>query len=163
MINLIAAIDKNNGIGKNNQLLCYIKDDLEYFKKTTKGCAVIMGYNTWISLPNKPLKGRTNIILTSKQIEIEGAIVIHSIDEILALKTKYPKIFIIGGASLYKQMIQHADKLYITHIMKNFDADTFFPELKKDWKMKVAYCKKEYLVHKYPHIFCIYEKKNNKK
>ena len=89
MINIIVAVDKNLGIGKNNKLLAHIKSDLEYFKRTTNGHIIVMGYNTYLSLPKKPLPNRLNIVLTKKDINLEGSIVVHSIDELFNKLKKF--------------------------------------------------------------------------
>ena len=134
-MNLIVAIDEKNGIGKNGDLLCYLSADLKHFKEVTTGKTVIMGYNTLISLPKSaPLKNRTNIVLYEKDIQIDGAIVVHSVNKLF----KYLKdngiedAFVIGGAMVYTTLMPYCDKLYITHIHKSFDADRFFPEIKPD-------------------------------
>ncbi len=137
-MNLIVAIDENNGIGKNGTLLCHLSSDLKHFKEVTTGKTVIMGYNTLISLPNSaPLKNRENIVLYEKDIAIDGARVVHSIDELFEyLKTvDSDNAFVIGGAMVYETLMPYCKRLYITHIHKAFDADRFFPEIKKDeWK-----------------------------
>lgn len=160
MISMIVAIDKNNGIGKNNNLLVHIKEDLQYFKKITEGHTVVMGYNTWLSLPFKPLKNRENIVLTSKEIQLEGAIVFNDIDHLLShLETlNEEEVFIIGGASLYNQMLNYADRLYVTHIFEDFNADTFFPEITNEWEIIKISAEKCNIKHDHPHIYTIYEK-----
>ena len=138
-MNLIVAIDKNNGIGKNGDLLCHLSADLKHFKEITSGNTVIMGYNTLISLPKSaPLKNRRNIVLYEKDIEIEGAEVCHSLEELLELvKDIDPdKLFVIGGAMVYTLLMPYCKKLYITHIEKEFEADRFLPEIKKnEWRI----------------------------
>ena len=134
-MNLIVAIDEKNGIGKNGDLLCHLSADLKHFKEVTTGKTVIMGYNTLISLPKSaPLKNRTNIVLYEKDIEIEGAIVVHDLDELFAyLKdNSIDDAFVIGGAMVYKTLMPYCNRLYITHIHKSFDADRFFPEIKEE-------------------------------
>lgn len=159
MISIIVAIDKNNGIGKNNELLTYIKEDLQYFKKTTNYHIVVMGYNTWLSLPKKPLPGRVNVVLAEKGTKIDTVIVVNNIDELLNfISLCDDEVFIIGGASIYKQMIQYADKLYVTHIFENFNADVFFPEIDNTWKITNVIADKININHEHPHIFTIYEK-----
>lgn len=137
-MNLIVAIDKNNGIGKNGDLLCHLSADLKHFKEVTTGKTVIMGYNTLISLPKSaPLKNRRNIVLYEKDIEIDGAEVVHSIEELFELvKDVDPdELFVIGGAMVYTTLMPYCQKLYITHIEKAFDADRFLPEIKADeWR-----------------------------
>lgn len=129
-ISIIVAIAKNRAIGKNNQLLWDIPEDLEHFKKITEGHPVIMGENTYYSI-GRPLPKRTNIILSKNEnLEIAGTIVCHSIDE--AVKTASEKdskeIFFIGGGMVYVQALPLADKLYLTVVEGDFDADVFFPE-----------------------------------
>ena len=134
-MNLIVAIDKNNGIGKNGDLLCHLSADLKHFKEVTLGKTVVMGYNTLISLPKSaPLKNRRNIVLYENDVEIEGAEICHSIDELFEIvKDLDPdEVFVIGGAMVYTTLMPYCEKLYITHIDKAFDADRFLPEIKAD-------------------------------
>lgn len=161
MLSLIVAMAKNNAIGKDNDLLTHISPDLKYFKRTTKDSVVIMGYTTFLSLPGGPLKNRTNIVLTRKDITIEGCLVINSIE---ALMAQLPTIngdkeaFIIGGASIYEQFLPLVDKLYITHVFSEFEADTFFPEIGPEWSIIKTTAKRENIDHKHPHVFSVYEK-----
>lgn len=134
-MNLIVAIDEKNGIGKNGGLLCHLSADLKHFKEVTTGKTVIMGYNTLISLPKSaPLKNRTNIVLYEKEVEIEGAVVVHSINELFSYlkENSIDDAFVIGGAMVYATLMPYCKRLYITHIHKSFDADRFFPEIKAD-------------------------------
>lgn len=137
-MNLIVAIDKKNGIGKNGDLLCHLSADLKHFKEITSGKTVIMGYNTLISLPKSaPLKNRRNIVLYENDITVEGAEIVHSLDELFALvgDIDNDELFVIGGAMVYTLLMPYCKKLYITHIEKEFDADRFLPEIKADeWK-----------------------------
>lgn len=138
-MNLIVAIDKNNGIGKNGDLLCHLSADLKHFKEVTSGKTVVMGYNTLISLPKSaPLKNRRNIVLYEENIEIEGAEVCHSIDELFEIIKDIPEneVFVIGGAMVYATLMPYCKKLYITHIDRAFDADRFLPEIKEsEWSV----------------------------
>lgn len=153
MINIVVAIDKNNGIGKDNQLLVHIKPDLKHFKELTINKTVVMGYNTYLSLPNKPLPNRKNIILTTKDILIDGCEVYNSIDDLLD-DYKNEDLYIIGGESIYKQFIDIADKLYITYINESFEADRFFPETNtNEWKINCIKATEENIQHEHPHIF----------
>lgn len=134
----IVATDLNNGIGKNNALLCYLPADLKYFKTTTMGCPVIMGRKTYDSMNGKLLPGRRNMIVTrQKDLKIEGAEIFHSVEE--ALKHCHEeKVFIIGGAEIFRLSMHLIDTLYRTLIKNTFDADTFFPEIKSDEFEKVS-------------------------
>ena len=138
-MNLIVAIDKNNGIGKNGDLLCHLSADLKHFKEVTTGKTVVMGYNTLISLPKSaPLKNRRNIVLYEKDIEIEGAEVVHNLDELFALIKDIPsdEVFVIGGAMVYNTLMPYCEKLFITHIDKAFEADRFLNEIKEEeWQI----------------------------
>ncbi|HHU55554.1 MAG TPA: dihydrofolate reductase [Acholeplasmataceae bacterium] len=131
MINIIVAISKNNVIGKNNDIPWHYPEDLKYFKKVTMGKKVLMGSKTFQSIINrlgKPLPGRTNIVVTRNEtFSYPGVIVINDLEKYL--KDEKDEIFIIGGSSIYSQTLPFADKLYITHIDKDFDGDTFFPEV----------------------------------
>jgi len=130
MISIIVAVASNNAIGKNNELLWHIPDDLKRFKKLTLGHCLIMGKSTWYSLPLKPLPGRTNIVLTDDPCEcIDECITAYSVQDALDKCEKTKEIFIIGGGSVYRQFLDIADRLFITHVHKDFDADTFFPEI----------------------------------
>ena len=131
MISLIAAIGKNNELGKNNTLVWSMPTDLKYFRKTTSGHPVIMGRKTFESI-GRPMPNRRNIVITRDQnYKKDGIEVAHSLEEALNLVPhKKEEIFIIGGAEIYKQAMPIADKLYITHIdAEDKDADAFFPEI----------------------------------
>jgi dihydrofolate reductase len=133
VITLIAAIGRNNELGFGNKLLCKIPEDMEHFKSYTMNKVVVMGSNTFISI-GRPLPGRKNIVITSKPMM--GVIVAKDINSALSIQHCYDEIVIIGGASIYKQTLNLADKLVITHIDSDFKADVFFPliDLTK-WKI----------------------------
>lgn len=130
-LSLISAIAKNDrAIGKNNALLWHIPEDFRHFKTITTGHTVVMGENTFRSI-GKPLPNRTNIILSlTPDFAPEGCLVVKSIEEALemAKKCETEEIFIIGGASIYKQFIGLADRLYLTLVEGVYEADTYFPE-----------------------------------
>lgn len=163
-MNIIVAIDKENGIGKDNGLLAHISPDLKYFKEKTLNSVVVMGYNTYMSLPKRPLPNRTNIVLTTKNIELAGAIVVNSIesllDKIKELESNGKEVFICGGAKVYNLMMPYVDKLYVTEIMHKFEADTFFPKIDlREWNLVSSISTEENLNHKYPHKFLTYTRK----
>lgn len=130
-ISIISAVAKNNrAIGKDNKLLWHIPEDFKWFKEKTKDHTVILGMNTFESI-GKPLPKRTNIVITHlPDYQPEGVIVVHSFNEALEEAKKYEKeeIFVLGGAYVYSQAIDLADKLYITEVEGDFEADTFFPD-----------------------------------
>jgi len=137
-ISIIAAIGKNRELGKDNKLIWHISEDLERFRKITKGHAVIMGRKTWESLPVKPLPKRYNIVIT-RDLEFkindlrEGRdfAVVGSLEEALRLASLAQgndECFVIGGGQIFEQALPIANKLYLTIIDNSFDADTFFPD-----------------------------------
>ena len=121
MISLIAAVGKNYELGKDNKLIWHFKKDMEYFKEVTTGKTVVMGRKTYESI-GRPLPNRRNIVITSRMLE--GVETVKTVDEILDM---HEDIFIIGGASIYEEFIKYADKIYLTLIDKEYDADTYFP------------------------------------
>ncbi|MFH2020015.1 MAG: dihydrofolate reductase [archaeon] len=129
-LNMIWAMGKNREIGLKNDLPWHLPEDLLHFKKITAGKPVIMGLRTYESL-GRPLPGRKNIVINFSKIDIPGCTVVTSIQESLDLVNK-EDAFIIGGASIYKQFLPYADKLYITYIDHDFLADTFFPDFDID-------------------------------
>lgn len=164
-IALIAAVAENGAIGRNQQLLWHLPNDLKFFKNLTSGHTVVMGRRTFESLPNGALPNRRNIVLThNPHVSWPNVTVIHQLDEIEQEKAD-DEIFIIGGASLYNETIGLADTLYITHIHHSFDdADTFFPPidetvwLKTDVREMPADEK-----HPYPYTFVTYRRRNRSK
>lgn len=129
MISLIVAAAENNAIGKNNQLLWHLPNDLKFFKNTTWGMPVIMGRKTFEAV-NKPLPGRFNIVITRQaDWKAEGTITATDLTDALekAKKTNCNEIFVIGGGEIYKQSMEIADKIYITRVHVTLDGDTFFP------------------------------------
>ena len=130
MISIICAIGKNRGIGKDNKLLWHIPEDLRHFKKITTGSVIIMGGKTFESI-GKPLPNRTNIVVTrDKGLKAEGCLLKYSLEDVIeeAKAYKNKEVFIIGGGEIYKQSIAHADKLYLTIVDEETEADTFFPD-----------------------------------
>ncbi len=161
-ISIIVAVARNNAIGKNNELLWHLSEDLKRFKKLTTGHSIIMGKNTYYSLPNRPLPNRTHIILTDIEgEEIDGCIMAYSIDDAISKMDPENENFIIGGASVYRQFLPHANKLYITWVHENFEADAFFPDFdRKDWEI---ISKEDFLEpdekNPYPYTYIIYQRK----
>ena len=158
-ISIIAAVAQNNALRYKNQLLYHLPDDLKRFKKLTSGHTVIMGKNTYDSLPNGALPNRRNIVLSRSVKELPNCDVYTNIDE--ALKScGDEEIFIIGGASIYKQMIDKADKIYITEVY-DFpeNADVFFPEIPEEFDVEYATVHEADEKHKYPFAFVNYVKK----
>ena len=143
-MNLIAAVDNNWAIGKNNQLLVRIPMDQKFFRETTTGKVVVMGRKTLESFPNGlPLKNRTNIVLTrNPDYKVKDAIVVHSMDELHEELKNYPSedIYIIGGEKIYNQMVDECDVAHITKINYEYDADAYFPNLDESEEWTPAAC-----------------------
>lgn len=138
-LSLIAAVAQNNCIGINNQLPWNIPEDMKHFKEITKGKTVMMGRKTFesiLSYLGKPLPGRKNIVISrNNYYKVPKGVEIFSSWEEAVKKYADEEVFVIGGASLYAQTINAADTLYITHVDKEVDGDTFFPVInKKMWK-----------------------------
>jgi dihydrofolate reductase len=136
-LSIIVAVAQNNAIGKDNKLLWHISDDLKRFKKITGGNTVVMGKNTFYSLPFRPLPNRKNIVITDIPGEIiEGCTMAYSIDDAVMKCDDDKENFIMGGGSVYRQFLPLSNKLYLTKVHKDFEADCFFPEINTDeWKL----------------------------
>ena len=161
---LIAAADKNWGIGYENKLLASIPSDMKFFRTMTTGHVVVMGRKTLESFPNKmPLKNRTNIIITKDMsYEVKDGIIVHSVEELLEELKKYDSddIFVIGGESIYRQMLDYCDTAYITRIDHVFQADTYFPDLDKDKNWELVDVSEENTCFDLEFFFTRYERKN---
>ena len=145
-ITIIASVGKNLELGKDNNLIWRFKEDLQFFKNKTMGKPIIMGFNTFKSLP-KLLEGRSHIVLTRRNIFLgKNVEVMHSKKEVLEFIKQYKKeVMIIGGASIYKEFLDNANKLLLTEINdEEIYADTYFPNINKDeWNCKILSKHKE--------------------
>ncbi|MDR4888608.1 dihydrofolate reductase [Fredinandcohnia sp. QZ13] len=160
MISLLLAMDKNQLIGKDNDLPWRLPADLAYFKRVTMGHPIIMGRKTYDSI-GRPLPGRENIIVTrDTSYKAEGCKVIHSIDEIVKMSEETEQeLFVIGGAEIFKEILPYSDRLYITEIDEEFEGDTYFPAFDKaEWQVisKEKGIKDE--KNPYEYTFLVYEK-----
>ena len=162
-MNLIAAVDQNWAIGNKNQLLVKIPADQKFFRETTTGKVVVMGRKTLESFPNGlPLKNRTNIVLTrDKSYQVKDAVVLHSLEELREELKKYPSedIYVIGGETIYRQLLDDCDVAHITKIEFAYDADAYFPNLDElpEWKITAdseeqTYFDLEYFFYKYERV-----------
>ncbi len=161
MVTVIAAIAKNNALGKDNDLIWHLPADLKRFKKVTTGNFILMGRNTFESI-GKPLPNRTTVIITrNKNYFKEGCLIANSIEEAIALAKDQEQVFIIGGAQIYKETIEKglADQLDITKVHETFNADVFFPEIDTQYWKEVARedCKADEK-NKYDYSFVKYQK-----
>ncbi len=141
MISLIAAVASNRAIGKNNELLWHLPEDMRHFRETTRGKPVIMGRKTWESLPDafRPLPGRQNLVVSRNPgYQAPGATLAGSLEEAVlkaAPSTEADEVFVIGGADLYRQALPLASRLYLTEIAESIEGDVFFPEvLPQEWE-----------------------------
>ncbi len=159
MIIIMAAIARNNALGKDNQLIWHLPADLKRFKRVTSGHHVIMGRKTYESL-GKPLPNRTNIVISrNKNFKAVGCKIAHSYETALELAATDQTPFILGGAEIYKQAIKTADKLDLTLIHHDFEADAFFPEIDpKIWKETSRQDFKADEKNKYDYSFVTYER-----
>ena len=133
---LIVAVYDDWGIGRDGTQPVALSADRKFFRETTKGAMVIAGRRTIADFPGqKPLPGRINLALTTQQIEIPGFTVVHSPQEAVAMAENAPHAFVIGGGSVYRQMLQYCDTAYITKVHCTIDSDTYFPNLDEnpDW------------------------------
>ncbi len=127
LVSLIAVVDRQRGIGKDNRLLVHLPEDLRHFKRTTLGCPVVMARKTWESI-GKPRPGRPNLVLPRDAAWCaDGADAVPSLAAALALAGDAPKVFVIGGAEVFAQALPLADELVLTELDASFDADAFFP------------------------------------
>ena len=130
---LIVAVDNNWGIGKDGDLLLSIPEDMKFFRETTRGKVLVMGYNTLLSFPGgKPLPGRLNLVLNNEPgCRVKGAVVCESIEQLFRLLGNFDggDVFVIGGGSIYRQLLPWCDTAYITKMRFDGDADTFIPNL----------------------------------
>jgi len=162
-VSIIAAIGKNRELGKDNKLIWHIKEDLQRFKTLTSGHPIIMGRKTWESLPFKPLPNRTNIVVTqnaklksqnyNSKFKTSKVFVANSVEQAIEYAKKEEgneEIFVIGGGQIYQQALASADKLYLTLVDSNFDADTFFPDYSQ---FKKVVFEKEFQSEKYKYRF----------
>ena len=160
MITIIAAIGKNGELGKDNDLIWHLPNDLQRFKKITAGHHIIMGRKTFESL-GKPLPNRTTIIITrNPDYKIDNCIVVNSLDAALKVASADPNPYILGGAEIYSQAIEIAETLDLTLVDANFEADAFFPQMDTAlWKETSREDFKADDKHQYNYSFVTYKKK----
>lgn len=160
-INIIVAMDEKNGIGFENKLLWHIPKDLKWLKEKTMGKVIVMGRNCYediITYTNgKPLIGRTNVILTSKNIQThKDFVILKTIGDLLEKYKNENEIYILGGGMIYQSFIDMADKLIITHVHSTYKADVFFPKIQYSKYSKIF--EENNSENNINFTFCIYEK-----
>ena len=160
LLTMIAAAAENNALGKNNDLIWHISEDLKRFKRLTSGHAIIMGRKTFESMP-KALPNRTNIVLTNKKdYQPEGATIVRKLEDALALVKDDSQPFIIGGGEIYRLFMPYCDRIELTRVHHNFEADVFFPEIDLDqWKEIARENINATEKHPYHYSYITFEKK----
>lgn len=146
LLSIIVAVADNNAIGKDNKLLWHLPEDLKQFKKLTENHKIIMGSTTYESLPRRPLPNRTNIVLSSRKIDLPSCIVVSSIQQVIDICDEEVENFVIGGASIYRQFLPFVQKIYLTKVYGSFEADTYFPDINfEEWEIvdKLSYAQDE--------------------
>jgi dihydrofolate reductase len=159
-ISMIAAMTEDRVIGIKNTLPWKLPNDMKWFRQHTLGKPIIMGRKTFESFGAKPLPGRTNIIIThDKDYQAKDSIVVHSIDEALQAAGDVDEVMIIGGASFYEQMLDRADRLYLTFVHADIKGDAWFPEINnKDWNRVEQETHKKDEKNQYTHSFVILDR-----
>ncbi|MDB5230633.1 MAG: dihydrofolate reductase [Chitinophagaceae bacterium] len=135
----VVAAAENNAIGKNNQLLWHLPNDLKFFKNATWALPVLMGRKTFEALSGKPLNGRVNMVMTKqKDWKAEGVVTVHTLADAVffAKENGYNQLQIIGGGEIYKETLSKTNRLYITRVHASLEGDAYYPEFdKKDWQL----------------------------
>ena len=157
---MIAAVAENNALGKNNELIWHLPNDFKRFKALTSGHHIIMGRKTFESFP-KPLPNRTHIIITrQKEYQAEGCLIVDSIEKALEICPKDEDSFIIGGGEIYNLGLPYADKIDITRVHHEFEADAYFPEIgPKEWELILSEFNEKDEKHLYDYTFQTFVRK----
>ena len=165
-MNLIVAVDNNWAIGKDNNLLTTIPEDLRFFREMTTNNVIVMGRKTLESFPEaKPLANRTNIVITNNpNYKAKGVTLVYSIDEAMEEIKKYPaeEVFIIGGQTIYEQFLDYCHVAHVTKINYSYDADTYFPNLDDKDVWEIQGISEEYTYHDLDYKFYKYVNKKAK-
>jgi len=163
-MNMIVAVDENWAIGNKNDLLIRIPADMKMFRQETTGKVVVLGRKTLETFPNGlPLPKRTNIILSKNaDYQVKDAIVVNSVEALLETLKEYDTkdVYIIGGETVYRQMLPYADTVHVTKIERAYDADAYFPNLDKDDEWEVTAESDEQVYFDTTYTFVKYERKN---
>ena len=161
-MNLIVAVDNNWAIGNKNKLLVSIPNDMKHFREETTGKVVVLGRKTLETFPQgQPLKNRTNIILTkNKNFKVKDAIVVHSLEELLDELRNYEDedVYVIGGDSVYKQLLPYCRVAHVTKVDHEYEADTYFPNLDRDPEWQITAESDEQTYFDLPYQFLKYER-----
>ena len=165
-MNLIVAVDENWGIGNKNELLIRIPADMKMFRQETTGKVVVLGRKTLETFPGgKPLKDRVNIILSANpDYQVKDAVVVHSIEELLEELKNYnsDEVYIIGGESIYRQMLPYCTTAHVTKIERAYEADAYFPNLDQEENWEITATSEEQSYFDTTYTFVKYEKSEKK-
>ncbi len=159
LLSIVVAAAENGAIGKDNQLLWHLPNDLKFFKRTTSGHTIIMGRKTYESV-GKPLPNRRNIVITRQpDYAAVGVEVVHSLEEALALCTTEATVFIVGGAEIYQQALPLVGRIYLTRVHAAMEGDSYFPALEEmEWVLVSAESHLADERHQYGYTFMVYER-----
>lgn len=136
----IVAVDLKWGIGKKNDLLFSLPEDMKFFREKTKGATVCMGYNTLLSFPgSKPLKNRVNIVLAPEGVERDDCIIVHTLEDLSKTLKDYDNVFVIGGAMFYKTMLPYCEEVFVTKVKADGEATVFYPNLDSNSDFECVY------------------------
>ena len=159
-MDLIVAVYDDWGIGKDGTQPVALSADRKFFRETTRGATVIVGRKTLADFPSgKPLPNRVNIVLTRQDIAIDGVVVCHSPEEAVALAENAPRAFVIGGGSVYKQMLTFCENAYVTKVHCTPESDTFFPNLDEDPHWYLAEILQSGTENDIDYQMCLYKRK----
>ena len=158
-ISMVAAAANNHVIGKDNQLLWHLPEDLKFFKRTTLGFPIVMGRNTFESV-GRPLPGRRNVVITTNRgLVLPGCEIVHSVEEALDLLKDQQEIMVVGGALIYRQFLPLAHRIYLTRVNASPEGDTFFPELDTgSWRLMSREAHEPDEKHIYGYAFEVWDK-----
>lgn len=159
---LIVNVGNNWGIGLKNKLLVRIPNDMKFFRSQTIGKVIVMGRNTLESFPQaQPLAGRNNIVLTTDTAyKVNGATVLHSMEELFEELKKYKEedVYVVGGESIYRQLLPYCTKAYVTKVNHSYDADAYFPNLDEDPEWKQIEESEEQTYFDLEYVFAVYKR-----
>ncbi len=158
----ILHADKKWGIGKNNSLMFRIPADMQFFKRTTTGNTVVMGYNTLLSFPNsKPLKDRVNIVLAPEGVERDDCVIVHTLPDLFKEIAKYPSenVYVIGGAMTYKTLLPYCSEVLVTKVDADGDADAHFENLDENANFELVFTSPVEITNGYGVTFNTYKNK----
>ncbi|MGN0425023.1 MAG: dihydrofolate reductase [Acetatifactor sp.] len=165
-MNIIVAVDEHWAIGNKGKLLVSIPNDMKHFRQETTGKVIVLGHKTLQTFPQgMPLQSRTNIILSrDRKLTVKGAKVVHSVEELLEELRGYPTedVYVVGGESVYRQLLPYCDVVHVTKIEHRYAADTFFPDLDQDPDWEITADSEEQTYFDLVYTFLKYERKKKK-